>query len=200
MTLDRSLGGRLDSVVRAAIARSKLSLAEARALHDASFPNAAYVWAVRSVEIYIKEVMLLPLFLERREGDWRRAWRDTRDNFRSGNWRRAIRLVDEVYGPLDPMLTEDGTDVWDVWNKVVVGRRGDIVHGIAEASEEEAAAVLQWVEQMMVQLPLRLIVARKHPLHDFFMAALESARSTLEEAGGQVDKGSAAGSVDGGCD
>lgn len=182
MTVDRSLGGRLDGLVRTATAYSKSSLAEAQALLEAGFPSPSYVWAVRSVEIYLKEVMLLPLFLEQHDGDWRRAWRSIRNTFGSGNWRRAIREVDSAYGPLDPLLTEDGADVWDVWSTVVVGRRGDIAHGIAEASADEAASVLQWAEQMLIQLPLRLIVARKHPLHDFFTATLEAARSALSNA------------------
>lgn len=181
MTVDRSLGGRLDLIVRTAVARSKASLGEARALQDAGFASPSYVWAVRSVEVYVKEVMLLPIFLEQHDGDWRRAQRKIRDTFGSGHWRRAVRAVDEAYGPLDPMLTEDGKDVWDVWSTTVVAFRGDIVHGTAEASAEEAAVVLQWAGQMMDQLPLRLIVARKHPLHDFFVAALERARSSLEE-------------------
>jgi hypothetical protein len=182
MTVDRSLGGRLDGLVRTAIAHSKSSLSEAQALLEAGFPSPSYVWAVRSVEIFMKEVMLLPLFLEQHDGDWRRAWRRTRKTFGSGNWRQAISEVDAAYGPLDPLLTEDGADVWDVWSTVVVGRRGDIVHGVAGASGDEAAAVLQWAEQMLIQLPLRLIVARKHPLHDFFMATLEAARSALSTA------------------
>lgn len=181
MTVDRSLGGRLDLIFRTAVARSNASLAVARALQDAGFASPSYVWAVRSVEVYVKEVMLLPIFLEQHDGDWRRAQRKIRDTFGSGHWRRAVRAVDEAYGPLDPMLTEDGKDVWDVWSTTVVAFRGDIVRGTAEASAEAAVVVLQWAEQMMDQLPLRLIVASKHPLHDFVVAALERARSSLEE-------------------
>jgi hypothetical protein len=141
------------------------------------------VWAVRSIEIFVKEVMLLPLFLEEAGGEWEeewpQAWKKGRDTFSSGKWNRALRLIDTSYGPLDPMLTDDNRDVWEVWKSTVVSRRGDIVHGFGfDPSPSDAEAVVLWANQMMDQLTLRLIVAKKHPLHDPFVAAIETARTS----------------------
>jgi hypothetical protein len=139
---------------------------------------------VRSIEIFVKEVMLLPLFLEEiPDGDWddvwAEAWKRIHKTFGSGNWNPAIRKIDEEYGPLDPMYTDDGADVWQMWKSVVVGRRGDVVHGRpteAEVTIEEAAVVVEWAGQMMDQLIMRLVNAGKHPLHDLVVEALDAAR------------------------
>ena len=62
-----------------------------------------------------------------------------------------------------------------------MGKRGDIVHGVDEASTQEAELVVQWADQMLTQLKLRLIVAKKHPLHDVFISILEQARAALTD-------------------
>ena len=190
MPLDRSLGGQLDMTIRNAIARSLASLEVARRLLSQGLAGPAYVWAVRSVEIYVKEVMLLPLYLEELEGDWTRARKKVRKTFGSSNWGKAIALVDSSFGPLDPMRTEEGQDVWEVWQSIVIRRRGEIVHGRDDPSVEDAATVVLWAGRMMEQLPLRLIVAQKHPLHDFFVAIIEKGREALGPNHG-VDRGSA---------
>ena len=176
MRMDKTPGGELDNLIKTAIARSGASLAEAHALLDAGFPGPAFVWAVRSIEIYVKEVMLLPLFLEETHGDEELAWRKARELFDPSKWARAIRKVDEVYGPLEPMTTEDGKNVWDVWkSREIVGKRGDVVHGRIDATAEETSTLLVWAEQMKTQLTLRLITAGKHPLHDLLVAVLQEA-------------------------
>jgi hypothetical protein len=38
---------------------------------------------------------------------------------------------------------------------------------------------------MMIQLSLRLIAAEKHPLHDFFIATMEAARSVVTKKPGE---------------
>ncbi len=74
---------------------------------------------------------------------WPHVWAQLRDTFRSGKWDRALRLVGQAYGPLAPMMTDSGEDVWSVWKNRVIPRRGDIVHGWVEApSTEETALVL----------------------------------------------------------
>jgi hypothetical protein len=170
---------RLERILMQASQRAAASLVTARGLLEAGYPSPAYVWAVRTIEIFVKEFMLLPYFLTESNGDWTRAWREVKSTFESAKWTRAVRLVNEVYGPLDPMLTEDGRDVWDEWKRYVVSKRGALVHGVDEASAEEAALVVQWADQMITQLKLRLIVARRHPFHDIFMAILERARAAM---------------------
>lgn len=179
--LDRSIGGRLDSLLRTASVRAHASLAVARGLLATDFAGPAYVWAVRSIEIFVKELMLLPLFLEQTNGDWDTAWKRVRATFKAGRWNPALRLIDAAYGPLDPMLTETGEDVWAVWKRVIVGYRGEIVHGVVEPSADETAQVVEWADQLMRQLTLRLIVAGKHPLHDLFVNAIETARSERQQ-------------------
>ena len=193
MELDRRPGCFFDVTVRVAIKRSRDSAAEARRLLEAGFPGPAYVWAVRSVEIFVKEVMLLPLFLIEIEGKpdefdrvWGEAWQRIRDSFGSGRWDGALRKVDEAFGPLAPMRTDDGKDVWSEWKSRVVPRRGDTVHGRptenGDPSPDEAAQVVQWADQMMDQLTLRLVVTGTHPLHDLFVAAFDSAAEAYRVA------------------
>jgi hypothetical protein len=65
MELDRSPRGFLDVTVQAAVRRCRESAGEARRLLEGGFPGPAYVWAVRSVEVFVKEVMLLRVFSKR---------------------------------------------------------------------------------------------------------------------------------------
>jgi hypothetical protein len=124
--------------------------------------------------------MLLPLFLDLHDGDWTLAWSEVRRTFKSGRWGLAVRIIDQTFGPLVPMMTENNQNVWTVWNRIVVPLRGNVVHGVAEATSEEAATILAWADQMMLQLSLRLITAAKHPLHSFFVAALEEAAGQIQ--------------------
>jgi hypothetical protein len=179
--VDRSIDGRLDRLLRTAIIRARASLTFARRLLAANFPGPAYVWAVRSIEIFVKELMLLPLFLEQTDGDWNTAWIRVRDTFGAGKWNRTVRVIEESYGPLDPMLTETGEEVWSLWKSVIVRYRGDIVHGMADPPADEAEQVVAWADQLITQLTLRLIVAGKHPLHDLFVNAIDAARAERRE-------------------
>jgi hypothetical protein len=191
MQLDRAPGRFFDITIQAAIRRSRYSAAEARRLLEAGFPAPAYVWSVRSLEIFVKNVMLLPVFLEEIEGEhdefdrvWVEAWKRIEDLFGNGRWDVALRKVQETYGPLDPMLTEDGKDVWSVWKSRIVPRRGNTVHGRVteegDPSVPEAEVAVQWSEQMVDQLTLRLVVTT-HPLHDLFFAAIEKARQAYQD-------------------
>jgi hypothetical protein len=192
MELDRAPGRFVDVTIQAAIRRSRDSVAEGRRLLDAGFPGPAYVWAVRSIEVFIKEVMLLPVFLEEIEGEpdafdrvWAEAWKRVGECFRNDRWDAALRKVQEAYGTLDPLpLTDGGDDVWSVWKSSIVRRRGDTVHGrSAEAgdpSPPEAELVVEWAEQMMTQLTLRLTLT-SHPLHDLFVAMFERARQAYQD-------------------
>jgi hypothetical protein len=193
MELDRRPGCFFDVTVRVAIRRSRDSAAEARRLLDAGFPSPAYVWAVRSIEIFVKEVMLLPLFLIEIDGNpdefdrvWVEAWKRITNSFGSGRWDGALRKVEKAFGPLAPMRTDDDKDVWSEWRSKVVPRRANTVHGrpteIGDPSFAEAAQVVLWADQMMDQLTLRLIATGTHPLHDLFVAAFDSAGDAYQAA------------------
>ena len=192
MELDRSPGRFFDVTIQAAVRRSRESVGEARRLLEAGFPGPSYVWSVRSVEIFVKEVMLLPVFLEEIDGTpdefdkvWAQAWKRIRDLFGNGRWDAALGKVEDAYRALDPLaLTEQGEDVWTVWKSRVVPRRGDTVHGRPteenDPSHNEAELVVEWAEQMMTQLTLRL-VRSTHPLHDLFVGALEKAAEAYKK-------------------
>lgn len=126
--------------------------------------------------------MLLPMYLEQFDGDWDKARTKVREVFDSGRWNLALRLIDDAYGPLDVMNTDDGKDVWADWKSKVIPRRGDMVHGLLEAGTDEAALIISWAAQMMDQLTLRLIAAKRHPSHDLFVEALKRA---VEITGGE---------------
>jgi hypothetical protein len=184
--MDRSLGGPVDKLLQAASAKAGASLAMSQALVTGGYAGPAYVWAVRSVEVFIKDFVLLPLYLEENGGDFQRAAKRVRDVFQSGKWDRALREIDTAFGPLEPMLTEDNRDVWSVWKSIVVGYRGDIVHGRAEPTLSDTETVVKWSEMMQTQLKLRLIVAGKHPLHDLFAASIRGA-SQLIRANDEIE-------------
>jgi hypothetical protein len=151
MPLDRSPGGYLDEILKAAVRRSRGAAAEAHRLLEAGFPGPAYVWAVRSIEVFVKEVMLLPLVLEEidlgADDHWEQAWKRVRELFGNGRWDLALRKVEEAYGNLDPMETDDGKDVWSVWKSRVVSRRGEIVHGFPSGAGDPSLpeAESDWV-------------------------------------------------------
>jgi hypothetical protein len=200
MELDRSPGRFFDITIQAAIRRSRDSAAEARRLLASEFPGPAYVWAVRSIEIFIKEVMLLPVFLEEIEGEpddfdrvWTDSWKQVRECFRNDRWDAALCKVQDAYGALDPLpLTDDGEDVWSVWKSRIVRRRGDTVHGRptdeGDPTPPEAELVVEWAEQMMTQLTLRLTLTT-HPLHDLFAATFERARQAYQDEQGHGPTG-----------
>lgn len=173
---DSDVGGddnRTRGVLRAAQLKSQASLAAAEKLVEANV-SAAYVWSVRAIEIFVREVMLLPLYLDEYEGDFAKAWASSKQTFDSGKWKRALLKFEATYGELDPMITDDGSNVWDVWQRHVVPRRGEIVHGRDEASEEETRTLLIWTRMMMQQLSLRLAVTDGHPANEALMELLAS--------------------------
>lgn len=170
--IDRSIGTELDQIISTAIERSHRCLDLAEAMSSAGFHTPAYVWAVRSIEVFVKEVMLLPIYFGQSGGDFNSSWKKTQKVFGSSNWGPAMKLVDDTFGPLDPMVTDDGKEVWAEWKSKVLRRRGEFVHGVAEADSDEAKLIITWAEMMRTQLTLRLIAAKKHPLHDLFMALL----------------------------
>ncbi|MHB1209962.1 MAG: hypothetical protein ACYC1I_09695 [Acidimicrobiales bacterium] len=174
---DRTIGGELDMIIRTAISRSRRSLSLAEEMSAAGFHTSAFVWAVRSIEIFVKEVMLLPYFFEQTGGDFGASFKKAQKGLGASSWGRAMQIVDEQYGPLDPMVTDDGNEVWTEWKAKVVRRRGDFVHGVADAEQAEAELAITWAEMMMTQLTLRLIAAKRHPLHDLFVAVLISSQA-----------------------
>lgn len=98
--------------------RAEASLAWTRQLLEDGFPSPALVWAVRSVEIFLKEFVLAAVFAQEDSAlSWDQAVRKSSKLFEKIKWRNAFRKMTEAFGPLDPMTTADGRDVLDVWGK-----------------------------------------------------------------------------------
>jgi hypothetical protein len=155
--------------------RTKRSMETAQRLLDGGFWAAAVVWAVRSVEVFMKEFLLAPSYLPEEGGDWGKAVKKAGRLFGSSEWTKAFRRMDDLYGPIAPMLMEDGSDAHKYWRGPIIRFRGDIVHGAAEADRDTASNVISYGEQLILQLKLRMIVSGSHPLHREFMAAYEAA-------------------------
>src|SRR5918996_4703273 len=161
--------------------RSGDSIQVARELLEMGYPSPAFVWAVRAVEIFYKEFLLAPYYYD---GDWACAVRKASKLFGSSNWDKAIVKVDEVFGPLDKMVTEVGNDALDVWIKQIVRIRGDIVHGRMNADADTSQMAIAYADQLMTQLKLRVVVTRKHPFSDVFMGIFEEAKRMYKESQG----------------
>lgn len=158
--------------------RSQASMTWTKLLITEGFPGPAVVWAVRSVEIFLKEFVLTAVFLtEDRDNDWDSAVRKASNLFEKLKWRKAIAKMNEEFGPLDKMTTADGEDALEVWEREIVPARHNIVHGREEPTPEYAIQVVQLAEQTIIQLKLRLIVAKKHPFGDVFAELYEAARN-----------------------
>lgn len=166
--------------------RAGASLETAKDLLQAGYPSPALVWAVRSVEIFLKEFVLSARYTA--EGvSWDRAFRKAGKLFDKLSWRNAFDEINEVFGPLDPMAGESGRDALDTWSAEVVPMRHNIVHGKAEATDHEADWAVAFAEQLILQLKLRLLVAGKHPFSEIFRHAYEAARLAHDDQGRRPD-------------
>src|SRR5437870_11852357 len=103
-----------------AVKNTMASLNTARGLLQAGFASPAFVWAVRSAEIFFREALLFPLWYEE-TGDVGKSFDATRQFLESGKWERAIRRVREAYdltGVDHEARMEDGGDAWVYWRRV----------------------------------------------------------------------------------
>ena len=171
-----------DSLLAASSKRSEASLALAKQLLAEGHSGPALVWAVRAVEIFLKEFVLPASFVSTDpHAEWERAVRKARNHFDTLKWDKAFKKINEAFGPLDPMQTESGRDASEVWNKNIVVARHHIVHGREEASLAEAAEAIRFADQLTLQLKLRLIVAGEHPLSDVFKSIYNQARAAYQK-------------------
>ena len=167
----------LASKLGAASQKADASLQVAATLLEHGNPGPSLVWSVRGVEIFLKEFVLVGAFLEEgSQSDWDRAVRKASKMFEALSWKRALKEIDERFGPLDPMETEDGRDALAVWEKEIVPDRHNIVHGRTDASEERATWVILYAKQLVTQLKLRLVTAEKHIFSEVFLGAIREAQ------------------------
>ena len=164
-------------------ARARLSLSQSQELlaHGASGP--AFVWAVRAIEIFVRECLLFPHFYEQ-TGDLTGSFRKAAKVFGSGNWPLALSIATEAYGPLDAPLTETDEDAWRHWKRVAVRHRGDVVHGRTDASGEDAAWVQAYALRFMEWWAQRLAVLDRGPLKGVLAEIVESTVDAVEQAAG----------------
>ena len=160
--------------LRAAFARADTSRREARRLLVAGFPAPAFVWAVRSAEMFMRDFVLTPHFIET-GSPWSKAMQQGSKILGSSNWSKAFAIVEEWYGPFDEPLLEDGsTNAWSFWETCLVRVRGDLVHGraVQDPSPEEVEGVLAFVERMASWYPQRFLASSKHPISRMFFELL----------------------------
>lgn len=130
--------------------RAVEALDEARALRRDGHPDPAFVWAVRAAEIFIRDFVLTPHYLL--EGlPWARASKRAAKVLGPSNWTKAFAKATEWYGPFDEPLTTDDRNAWEVWEKVAIRIRGDVIHGrtAQRVSDEEAEQAIDFVDRMI---------------------------------------------------
>lgn len=163
----------LDEHLKAAFSRAERARTEAQALLAAGFYGPALVWAVRSAEVFMRDFVLAPHFME--EGlSWSRAMRKGSKTLGDSDWRRAFEKAEEWYGPFDEPLTEEGSNAWGYWRGVIVRRRGDVVHGrpVPEVTVEEASETCAFAERMAAWFAQRFLVSKSHPIGQHFREQL----------------------------
>lgn len=170
----------VEEVIRTAQARTRNSLAEAQALAEAGHWDASFVWGARALEIYYREVLILPLYLA--QGEPFDSALERAVNVMKPGWDRAHReLVGLLGKPVEPMLMDDDSDAWTYWTETVPDLRNAIVHGRpgVGASQRLARELLDFVWTMTLQLTLRMVTSGSHPLHDVVMRVLSDASDRI---------------------
>ena len=155
---------RIRKFMSAGWTRAEYSLVEARQLNELGHHAAAYVWAVRSAEILMRDFVLTPHFVELGY-EWDKAMRKGFKVLGNSNWKRAFAKADEWYGPFDTLLTEDEEVAFDVWTAHIVQRRGELIHGapVYEPDAEEAASAIAFAERMASWYAQRITLSERHP-------------------------------------
>jgi hypothetical protein len=157
------------------------SLAEARRLNAAGFPTAAFVWAVRSAEMYLRDCVLFCHFFEE-TGDVDKALKKARGIFGDGKWAAALRFAEEEFGPFDEPLTTDGDNAWKVWQRWHVSARGHMVHGRMEATPEQAEWAIDFADRFISWSSQRLATSERGPLRGALRTLFEQLREQYREA------------------
>jgi hypothetical protein len=176
-------------ILAAASQRVDESMATAKELLAREFAGPALVWAVRSVEIFMKEFLVAPIYFDGSGSKgWFKALKQAGKAFGSSNWKKAMAIVKKEYGPLDPMLTEDGTDAYQEWENSIVRMRGAVVHGdLVDVPISLARHAIEYGEQLIQQLKLRMIAGAKHPLSGVFLGAVKAAQQYVGAESEQRD-------------
>jgi hypothetical protein len=168
----------------AANGRVAKALETSRQLLDAGFPSAAFVWAVRAVEMFVREFLMAPAYFDGGGyAEWMRAMKKARKAFGRNNWRKARAVVEKEWGPIAPLLTESGDDVWQDWVDSAVLARHDVVHGNGEVTTEEVRAALEYAEALIPALRRQMLDTDKHPAGDLFLTQLKAALKASPSAG-----------------
>lgn len=156
--------------------RAAASLDESYRLGELGFTDPGFVWAVRAVEIFVRECLLFPIYYEEL-GDLNAAYKKACKVFGSGGWGRSIDLATKFYGPFDQPLTDADEDAWVHWKRVAVANRGEVVHGHSNVSREEAEWAHSYADRFMSWWAQRLFVADRGPLRGVLMELIEGIRT-----------------------
>jgi hypothetical protein len=166
-----------------AIEHTLRSLDTAKELHAAGFLSPAFVWAVRSGEIFFREALLFPIEFEA-TGDITASFAKVRHLFQGGRWAQAIKRVRTAYGlegAEHDALIENGEAAWLYWSRHGVGPRGETVHGRCEIEDDETVEwAIAFVDRMREWFTLRVIMSEQGPfagtLRELFERASEEYR------------------------
>lgn len=173
-----------------AIRNTNQSLDTARKLLTDGFPSPAFVWAVRSAEIFLREALLFPIWFAE-TGDVEHSFREVRRSFGDGGrWNLSIRRVREAYGlegDDHDALTDSGEDAFAAWTRDFVGPRGEIVHGRTEADDYMAETAIAFTDRMREWFTIRVVASDRGPFAGTLREIFEQARSLYEAERDRVD-------------
>ena len=164
-----------------ALSHAKNSLDSARRLNEAGFPTPAFVWAVRSAELFLRDCVLFCHFFEE-SGDVGKALKKARGIFGDGKWSAALRFAEEEFGPFDEPLTADGEKAWVVWQRWLVSARGHMVHGRMEATPEQAQWAIDFADRFISWFSQRLVTSERGPIRGVLRTLFEQLRDEYREA------------------
>lgn len=177
--LTENLATDISDLMATAHSKARESLADAQVLYEAGHYSPAYVWAVRSIEILMKEFLLTPTYVGP-DRPWPAALKKAAKHFGDSGWDRGYKELAQSVGPIDQMLTDTDEDAWKHWQRVAVRTRGDVVHGRRSVDEAEARWVVAYARQLMTQLTMRMWASGVHPVSAVLMGALERAREAIQ--------------------
>lgn len=159
------------------------SLDTAAQLRASGCPSAAYVWAVRSVEIFFRQCVALCSYYD--DGaDVEEAIRRAERFVGSGNWSRVWDLVNPLVQ--ETPLTDADEDAWSHWKRYAVSTRGDIVHGRLDVDDQAAGWVIAYAERVVSWVTQRLAVSDRGPLRRLLLDLISALR---EVSGDESDFG-----------
>jgi hypothetical protein len=163
------------------------SLQCAERLAEAGFASPALVWAVRSVEIFFRQCVMVCVYYD--EGaDIESAIRRAEEFVGSGNWSKVWPMVEALLPKDEVPVTDRDEHAWDHWKRVAVGTRDKVVHGLEEVAPETGTWAAQYARRVVSWTTQRLAISDRGPLRGLLRDVVSSISELAEaERGPQAD-------------